>query len=135
MRVADHKGDSHCLAKRAPEAEHYAADHADTRIRQYDVTCDFPGRAAKAVSRFLEHWWHGLKHVSGYGSDERQDHNRENEARSENADSVRRPGEQGRQHWNIAEQTDEERLHVLLQERRENEQTPDSVDDTGNSGE
>ena len=35
----------------------------------------------------------------------------------------------------VAEQRDQARLHVLLQERREYEQAPDAVDDAGNAGE
>ena len=53
----------------------------------------------------------------------------------QHADAVGRAGEQRRQHRDIAEGRDQERLHVLLQERREHEQAPDAVDDARNAGE
>ena len=39
------------------------------------------------------------------------------------------------EHRDVAERGDQERLHVLLQERREDEQAPDAVDDARDAGE
>ena len=108
-----------------PRPEHHAADHADTRIGQHDIAQDFPGRAAKAVGRFLEHRRHGFEHIARDRGDERQHHDREDQAGGQDADAVGRAGKQGRKHRNVAESVDQKRLHVLLQEWREHEQAPD----------
>ena len=135
VRIADDECHGHRLAERATKAEHDSPDHADAGVRQYDVACDLPGRAAESVGRLLEHGRHGFEHIARDGRDERQDHDRENEAGSENADAVRRACEQRRQNRDFPEHGDQERLHVLLQKWREDEQAPDAVDDTGNAGE
>ena len=64
-----------------------------------------------------------------------QHHDGEDQTRGQDADSVRRTREQRREHRNFTEHIDQERLHILLQERREHEQAPDAVDDAGDAGE
>ena len=44
------------------------------------------------------------------------------------------PANSRAQHRDIAERSDQERLHVSLQIRREHEQAPDAVDDAGDAG-
>src|SRR3546814_6757582 len=86
---------------------------------------DFPGRAAEAVRRLLEHGWHGLEHVARDRSDERQHHDAEDQAGGQYADAIWWACEQARQAGHILERADQRRLHVLLQPRCEHEQTPD----------
>ena len=135
MRIADDEGHGHRLAERAAEAEHDAADHADAGVRQYDVARDLPGRAAESVGRFLENGRHGFEHIARNRGDEGQHHDRENEPGGEHADAIRRAREQRGENRYFSEHGDQERLHVLLKKRREDEQAPDAVDDTGNAGE
>ena len=112
VRVADHEGDGHGLAERAAEPEHDAADHADPRIGQHDVAEHFPGGAAEPVGGFLEHRRNRVEHVARDRGDERQHHDREDEARGQHADAVGRTGEQRRQQRDVAEHRDQERLQA-----------------------
>ena len=92
--VADDEGDRHRLAERAAERQHHAADHADPRVGDDDVADDLEGRRADAVGRLLQHRRHRLEDVARDRGDERQDHQREHEARGQHAVAERRPGEQ-----------------------------------------
>src|SRR5262245_42019427 len=116
VRIADHESDGHRFAERAAEAEHDAADHADTGVRPYDVSRDLACRAPETVGRLFEHGWYCFKYVTRDRRDEGQDHDCENEARGKNADAVRRTGEQSRQQRNVTEQIDQDWLNMLLQE-------------------
>ena len=129
VRVADDEGDRHGLAQRAAEPQHDAADDADAGKGQHDIAHHFPGGAADAIGRFLEHRRHRLEHVARDRGDEGQHHDGEDQAGGEDADAVGRAGEQGADAGNIAQGVDQERLQGLLQERREHEQAPDAVDD------
>ena len=64
-----------------PSAEHDAADHADAGVGQHHVADDFPGGAADAVGRFLQHRRHRLEHVARDRGDEGQHHDREDQRR------------------------------------------------------
>src|SRR5258708_1396155 len=129
VRVADHEGYRHGLAERAPEPQHDAADDPDSRERQHDVAHHFPGSAADPIGGLLQHRRHGFEHLPRDRGDERQHHDGQDQARREHADAVGRSREQSRQPRNVAEYVDQERLQRLLQERREHEQAPYSVDD------
>src|SRR5215471_7705479 len=133
VRVADHEGHRHGLAERPAEPQHHAADDPDPRVGQHDVANDLPCGAADAVGGFLEHGRNGIEHVARDRGDEGQHHDRENEAGSQHADAIGRAGKQRRQHGDIAESRDQERLQGLLQEGREYEQAPDAIDDAWNT--
>src|SRR5262252_281979 len=133
VRVADHEGHRHGLAERPAKSQHHAADDPDPRVGQHDVANDLPGGAADAVGRFLEHGRDGIEHVARDRGDEGEHHDRENEASGQHADAIGRAGKQRRQHRDIAESRDQERLQGFLQERREYEQAPDAIDDAGNT--
>ena len=133
VRVADDERHRHRLAERAAEAEHDAADHADLGVRQHDVPDDFPGRRADAVRRFLEHRRHDLEHVAHHRGDERNHHDRQDDARP-TACRCRsaRPGTAGRGAGTSPERLRQQRLDVVAEERREHEQAPHAVDDRRN---
>ncbi len=136
MGVADHEGDGHGLAQRATQPQHEAADDADAGEGQDDVAEHFPGRAANAVGRFLQHRRHRVEHVAceievTKGSTMMARISR----RGQQADAVGWAFEQdcsGREcHWNASIMNG---CMVRLQERREDEQAPDAVDDAGDAG-
>ena len=63
MRVSYDEGDRHRLTECAPKAEHYASDHADTRVGQHNITHDLPAFAREAEIAFsIESEWqsHGI---------------------------------------------------------------------------
>ena len=134
MRVADHEGDRHRLAERAAETQHDAADDADPGIGQHDLPDDLGRRRAERIGALLQHRRHGLEHVAHDRGDERQHHDRQDEAGGQHADAERRPGEQQADAGNVAERVDQRRLDVLLQKRRQHEQAPDAVDDARDRG-
>ena len=133
--VTDDEGHGHGLAQGAAEAQHDAADDADTRIGKYHAPHHFPGRAPDAIGRFAEHRRNRFEHVAGHRGDERQDHDAEDETGGEYADAERRSLEQVADTRNRAERIDEERLQRLLQQRRQDEQTPNAVNDAGDARE
>ena len=120
VRIADHEGDRHGLAERAAEAEHHAAEHADARERDDDAPHDLPRRAADAVGGLLQHRRHRFENVAATAVMNGSDHDGEDQARSEQADTVGRTGEKLRQHRHVSGRRDQPRLHVLLQEGCEN---------------
>ncbi len=90
---------------------------------------DFPGRATDPVGRFLQHRGHGLEDVAHHRSDERHDHQRQDQPGGEDADAERRAREQRDAGGG------QPRLDVGLDQRREDEQAPDAVDDRRHAGE
>ena len=134
MGVADDEGHRHGLAQRAAKPEHNPADDADAGVRQHDVAHDLPSGAADAVGGFLQHGRHDIEHIARDRGDEGEHHDREDQARRQDADAVGRASKQRRQHGDIAEDGNQGWLQGLLQERREYEQAPDAVDDAGNAG-
>ena len=103
-------------------------------IRHHDVAEHLPRRAADTVGGLLQHRRHGVEHVARYRGDEGQHHDGEDQTGSQNADPVRRSGEQSRENRKVSKRVDQKRLQGLLQERRENEQAPDAIDDARNAG-
>ena len=133
VRIADHEGHRHGLAQRAAQPQHHAADHANAGVGQDDELEYFPGGAAEPVGGFLEHGRDRIEHVARDRRHEGKHHDRQDEAGRQHADAVGRAFEQGRQQRHVLESVYQGRLHVLLQERREHEQTPDAVDDRRNA--
>ena len=135
MRIADDESHGHGLAQGTAEAEHHPADDSNSGIRQHHVAHHLPGRAADAIRRFLEHRRDCLEDVARDRGHEWQDHNGEDQSGGEHADAVRRSGKQRRDPRHVAERFDQEWLQRLLQERREDEKSPNPVDDAGDAGE
>ncbi len=134
MGVADHEGDRHGLAQRPAKRQHGAAHHAGAGIRQHHAPCDFPGGAAQSIGRLLQHGRHGLEHIARHRRDERQDHDRKDEAGGEDADAVRRAAQQGADQRNAVSGVDDGLLEMELEPGREHEKTPDAVNDGGDAG-
>src|SRR5262249_42083677 len=134
MGVSDHERHRHRLAKRPPEAEHDAAHHARSRIGNDNYAHHLPSSSTQPIRRFLQDWRYGREDVAHDSADERQDHNGEDEAGSENADAEGWPAEQPAKAGKFAKSVDERRLDRRLQKRSQREQSPNSVDNAGNPG-
>src|SRR6185437_14276833 len=135
VRVADDEGHGHGLTQRAPQAQHDATDQTDTGIGDDDVAHDLPCRHAHAVGTLAQQDGYRLEHVARNRRNERQHHDREDEAGGEETDAVRRTAEQHADHRDVANGGDEEGLDRRLQEGGEEEETPEAVDNRGNAGE
>jgi hypothetical protein len=109
--------------------------NADLGVRQYDVPHHFPRRRADAIGRFLQYRRDDFEYVAHHRRDERDHHDRQNDARRQHANAVGRALEQRTQNPQIAEDAFQDRLHVISENRREDEQPPHPVDDRGNGGE
>ncbi|KAG1436840.1 hypothetical protein G6F57_020497 [Rhizopus arrhizus] len=87
-----------------------------------------------AVGRFLQHRRHQFEHVAHHRSNERDDHDRQDQASREDADAERRTREDAPDDGHAAQGGDQEGLHVLLEHRHEDEQAPHAVDDRRDRG-
>ena len=85
--VADDVRDRHRLAEGAAEADEHGADDAADGVAQADLAGDLPRGGAHAVAGLLDHGGHHAQHVARDRRDERQDHEREHDARREDADA------------------------------------------------
>src|SRR5258705_6948207 len=94
VSIADHESDRHGLTERPAQSEHDPADHSDLRVWQHHVPDHFPSRRAERVCGFLQYRRDNLEYVAHHRGDERNDHDGENNACSEDADSHRGPLEQ-----------------------------------------
>ena len=104
VEVADDEGHRHRLAERAAQAEHDAADDAGLGVGQHDLPDHLPGGRAEPVGRLLEHRRRDLEHVAHHRGDERDDHDRQDDAGRQDADAHRRPRHQRTEHRHAAEQ-------------------------------
>lgn len=95
----------------------------------------FPGGAADTVGGFLEERGHHVKHFLHDGGDIRNHHDGEDETGREKTDAERRAGEELPDHGERPKAFDQPRFHVRLEERREDEETPHTVNDGRNCGE
>ncbi len=134
MRIADHEGDGHGFAERAPEPEHDAAGHTHLGVGQHHLPHHFPGGRADRIGGFLEHRRHHVKDVAHHRSDERDHHDRENDAGRQQADPHGRAGKERADQGECADMPVQPGLDVVGEHRRKHEQSPHPVNDAGNAG-
>ncbi len=129
VHVADHERDRHRFTQRPAEAEHDAADHAGLGVRQHDLGNDFPGGGAEAVGRLFQQRRRHFEHVAHHRSDERNDHDREDDAGRQDTDTHWWAGHQRTEVRHAAEQLLQRLLHPGGKDRAEHQQAPHAVDD------
>ena len=77
---------------------------------------------------------HDIEHIAHHRSDERDDHDGQNDAGSQHADAHGRAGKERADKGQRADMVVDPRLDVVGEQRRKNEQSPHAVDDAGDAG-
>src|ERR1039457_217481 len=84
--VADHHRYRHRLSQGAAEAQDRCAEEPPARIAEHRYPEDLPPRRAKRVGRLALEIRDGAQNLARYRRDDRQDHDRYDDARREHAD-------------------------------------------------
>src|SRR4029450_3149134 len=133
MRIADDESHGHGLSKGTAQTQHAGADNTDAGVGDDDIAHDLPSRAADAIGGFLENGGYGVEYLAGDRGDERKYHDRKNQPRGQHTDAVGRSCKELVQDRDPAESIDKEWLHRCLKPGSEHEQSPDAINDAGNS--
>ncbi len=94
IHVADDEGHRHRLAQGSAQTQHDAADDPGLGVGQHHLVDRLPGGRTQPVGGFLEHRRRDLEDIAHHRRDERDDHDRQQDAGRQQAQTDRRPLEQ-----------------------------------------
>ena len=137
QEVAAHEvGDRHGLAEGTAEADERGADDPAEGVAQADLAQHLPGRRTHPVAGLLGHTRDHEQDVAREGGDEREDHDRQDEAGGQDREAAALKGVAGAQEGQLAQPAlGDRRRHAFLHERHEHEETPHAEDDARDRGE
>ena len=130
-RAADHLRHRDRLADRAAGSEHHCGDETTASLWQDDTADHLPARRAERERSLLEVARNGKEELPCNGGGDRQDHHREDEHGRQVAGQLRRAFEERQP----PEPAAEERPEVVLDERAEDEDPPETDHDARDRGE
>ena len=94
--VSDHHCHRHRFAERSSQTKNDGAEQAVLCVAEHRDSRCFPPRCAERVGGFTLQIWHTAQNLTGDGSDDRQNHNRDDDAASQHARAVDWPCEKRR---------------------------------------
>ena len=134
VEVTDHERDGHRLAQRTAQPQHDTAHHTDLGKGQHDFECHFPSGGTQRVGRFFQHRRGDFKHIAHHRSNERDDHDRQNNACRQDTNPHWRARKQRPQHGHVAKPALQRALHISGQQRGKHQQAPHTVHNRRNGG-
>src|SRR5580698_4125243 len=125
--IPNHHRDRHGLAKRAAQAQNHGAHNSRPRIPQNAHADHLPPRSAQRQHRFPLVLRNHSQHFARNRRNNRNDHDRQNHARRQHPNAIRRSAEQARPAQRLAKK----RLHIFAKYRHQNKDCPKSVNHAG----
>src|SRR6266700_638696 len=129
--IADDHGDGHGFAERAAETKHNGTDDADARVAQDADTDHLPTCGAESEDGLALAVRHSSHDVAGQGGDDGENHDGEDDTRSQQPHAEVRATEEARP----AQGLHQEGTDRVAHQRHEDKDCPEAIDDAGDGGE